>query len=973
MRKATGKVVSLVLALALVVTSFSSIAAFAATKTETGTATVDTNKDLYLANTNGKEYVEGTSPADKAKDKFFNLTEYIFNEENGVKLETYDHIIVDTDDFDKIEISQVTVSGDNILKVVKVTSNNKASYPDAEEDQYVVAVRDTKGTGKATLNVLFTADTDRGDDEITVRGSVKINVTLLDAKTPILAPGTPADGKGVGSFDGLQKNPNATDLKVGEKTGVSGTTATAVVLLPATKGSAIATYEEQTVYTKDEGKKSYGDSEDAYVISATGTRNYLHAVTEGAKQFTYGVTEPAVGNTIRLTVSSLKKVTGDKSKVTYEINKTVAQATVKVENKVVGDIKEIDVGDGEKHQNVNGKGTEETLMSKSKTYALLDDNSSYWDVTGATVVDESASLTITAGRVGDVTLNAGENTDSKTLTVNDGTVGNVVAKNAHVFLNGGSVTSVKMESNGSTSGYKGDVAVEGATLGEIKDAANVTVTSGKVTGAVSADTVSLSPANDEEPVSVGAVSAHDLTVDGTVAAAAAGAFKMTSAGKITLIGKNASVAGIDFDYRDGVLVFQNFAGTVPAPTKASFTGYSETGATINTNDDPDEDATNATVSGNLVIENINLDNGTVAFNGNVKVNNVGGGEATMVINAGALNVTESVATANTLKLADPADVVAGTVVYTAASEIADESSFVGYGFDMKLVSGTSTDALVVSKTYFSGLTMNKTEAKIVLNTSETFTASAYPAGTSLPEGAYIKFFLEGDENYVSGVDNGNGTATITAKKYDATFDVLNKATLTAQVYDQYDIQLEEYGEATCAITVIEKPEVSYISDTTDNVNVVAGGTYQFKITSVDGTVPQFAVAGDGSIFKLVAQSNEGNDYFFKVQAVGTVGQVCGVYVNKEATPVATLTVSADYTCDTTAVNVAVGATYQVKITANSMPTLAAGNSIYTVAFASQSGNDYFFKITATQNAKAGDAVGFYINGAPSAAFVATTV
>ena len=87
----------------------------------------------------------------------------------------------------------------------------------------------------------------------------------------------------------------------------------------------------------------------------------------------------------------------------------------------------------------------------------------------------------------------------------------------------------------------------------------------------------------------------------------------------------------------------------------------------------------------------------------------------------------------------------------------------------------------------------------------------------------------------------------------------------------------------------------------------------------------------------------------------------------------TLTVSADYTCDTTAVNVAVGATYQVKITANSMPTLAAGNSIYSVAFASQSGNDYFFKITATQNAKAGDVVGFYINGAPSAAFVATTV
>ena len=85
MRKATGKVVSLVLALALVVTSFSSIAAFAATKTETGTATVDTNKDLYLANTNGVDNpVEGS--------KYFNLTDWIFGD--NVSLETYDHIVL---------------------------------------------------------------------------------------------------------------------------------------------------------------------------------------------------------------------------------------------------------------------------------------------------------------------------------------------------------------------------------------------------------------------------------------------------------------------------------------------------------------------------------------------------------------------------------------------------------------------------------------------------------------------------------------------------------------------------------------------------------------------------------------------------------------------------------------------------------------------------------------------------------------
>ena len=951
MRKATGKVVSLVLALALVVTSFSSTLAFAATKTETGTATVDTNKDLYLANTNGVDKPEDGS-------KYFNLTDYIFND--GVKLETYDHIEINggNGDKDTIEISQVTVSGSSIVKVVKVNESNASQYEaaNAEDGDYIVSVRDAKGTGSATLNVLLTGKTtERGDDEVTVRGSVQIKLTLLDAKTPILVKGTSvAFGEEPDSIDGLQKNPNKYELDHdddAETDEVPATLATASVVKPVADGTAIASYDPQTVVEKNDNNTGY--EKDGYVVAATGTRSYIDV---SGNTITYGVTEPAVGNTVRLSVYSTKKVTTDDAPY-WTTDKTVTQGTSKVENKVVGPIASIDVGDSSKAI-VNDK--PDTLLSKSKTYAKVSDESDdkYWDVTGAEVVDEDAGLTITAGRVGDVTT-------VDDVTVNDGTVGTLSADGI-MNLDGGSVSVAKDAAT---------INVNGATVGEIKDATTVNVTAGKVTGAVSATDVSLSPLNDEEPVSVGAVKAVTLTVDGTNAAAAAASFfaketKENPDSSVALIGENASLGAVDFDYRNTVMTLNGFVGTVPAPTKGTFTGYEETGATLTTDS---EGETNATVSGNLAIANINLESGTVAFTGNVKVDNVGGSEATMVINAGALNITESVATSNTLKIADAADVAAGTVVYTAASEIADESSFVGYGYTVKVVSGKTTDAFVIDSISFSGLTMNKTEAKILLGTSETFTASAYPNGTTLPEGAYIKFFLDGDENYVSGVDNGNGTATITAKKYDATFDVLNKATLTAQVYDQYDIQLEEYGEATCAITVIEKPETTYVSDTTGNVNVVAGNTYQFKITSTNGAVPQFAVAGDGSIFKLVAQSNEGNDYFFKVQAVGTVGQVCGVYVNKEATPVATLTVAADYACDTTAVNVAVGATYQVKITANSMPTLAAGNSIYTVAFASQSGNDYFFKITATQNAKAGDAVGFYINGAPSAAFVATTV
>lgn len=933
MRKATGKVVSLVLALALVVTSFSSTFAFAATKTESGEASsID---DVYLVNLNGLEGDALAAAKAAGRDKF-NITEYV----TGETLETYDHIVLDD-----IDIYSVSVSGDNIIRVTK-----------DEDDVYTATVRDTKGTGKATVNVLFTGTTTlRGDEEITVRGSSKFTVTLLDAKTPILGAAgaagaeSKAAGEGVSSVSALQKNPqyvdSAYETVVEEK---AVTTAEAQVYLPvADTNSAKATYVAQDLQSAvTSGDKIY--ETDAYIVSASGTNNYLNVSDD---TITYGVANPAVGNSVRLSVYSTKETTVD-DQTKYTNNKTVGQATVKVENRVVGDFTEVAVGDGEKNSDkVNMK--ENVVRSKSKTYVKLADG--WWDVTGGDVESTNAGLvTVSGGKIGALT--------AASVTVEDGTVGDIEAATANIY--GGTTGDVDAD----------DVTVDGATVASVSDATNVTVNSGKVTGAVSGTTVTLDPTSDEDEVSVGAVTAKTLTVNGMLGKASAAGFTANAAeAALSVKGENATIGAIDFDYYSGTVNLVDFVGTVPAPAKATYTGYSETGVNLKSETEDSDNETKATVSGNLAIYTIELNAGSVTFAGNVKVNNVYGGEADMIINAGALNITESVATSNTLKIADAADVAAGTVVYTAASDIADENSFIGYGYTVKKVSGSSTDAFVIDSISFAGLTMNKTEAEILLGTSETFTASVYPNGTTMPEGAYIKFFLDGDENYISGVDNGNGTATIEAKKYDSDFDVLNKATLTAQVYDQYDIQLEEYGEATCAITVIEKPKTTYVSDTTGNVNVVAGGTYQFKITSTDGSVPQFAVAGDGSIFKLVAQSNEGNDYFFKVQAVGTVGQVCGVYVNKEATPVATLTVAADYACDTTAVNVAVGATYQVKITANSMPTLAAGNSIYSVAFASQSGNDYFFKITATQNAKAGDVVGFYINGAPSAAFVATTV
>lgn len=955
MRKATGKVVSLVLALALVITSFSATFASAA-KTESGTVNDAFSDTLYLANSNG------VTLTDETKQKEVDLTNLLLTE-NTPTLETYDHMFA-TD----LEIASISISGDNIIRVTKEANSDGT-------DHYIATIRDTKSAGTATLNVLYTGTTTdyRGDDTVNVRGSKAFKITVLDAATPILGDSTtPDDGEGVDEISDLQKNPadNTTDWseKTSDGKPITFATASVYTVAPATD-SAKAKYTrvQDLVKANESGKYDTSESayasmsDDSYIISVSGTNSQLVKIESGV--ITYGVANPAVGNTLRLTVSSVRNTADTDEDEIYVANKTVAQDTAKVLNKIVGAFTAVEAGDATKHQ--VGLSASTTTTSKSKLYVVIEVGSTeyWWDATGADLETSAASLEIPEGRVGNVSVNG----DSSTLTLTDVTAGEVSADT--VTINGGTVSKAS-----------GDVTInDGATVTTV-EGGNVTVNNGKVSGTVKGDAVTLAPLSDEDSASVGAVTADSLLLDGRNAKVSATSFTTANQGQsagqtsVTLRGDKATLGSIDVDYYQTSIVFDGFIGTISAPANARYTGFDETGATISSNDSDSDYVTKATVSGNVEIANIDLNSGAVTFNGStVKVNNVTGSEADFIINAGALNIVDSVATSNTLKIANAADVKVGTAVFKASSDIAEVDSFLTYGYSLKKVSSSSYDAFVIDAIEFAGLTLDQTSLQVVKGESAVVTASVYPAGTDLPENAVIAFYFNGDDSYVKGYKINDTQAEIVAVEYSADFDVLNKGTLTAVVEDEFGIELEEYGEATCEVEVVLSKPVTetYKSDTTGDVVVASGNTYQFKITSLNGQTPSVVLGSDG-VFELVGTSVEGSDYFFKFQAVGASGAATGVYVNGDA-KVATLYVDGNtgYTCDTTTVNVPAGGTYQVKITAASMPTLAAGNSIYTVAFASQEGNDYFFKITAT-SAQAGDVVGFYINGG-ARAFVATTV
>lgn len=159
----------------------------------------------------------------------------------------------------------------------------------------------------------------------------------------------------------------------------------------------------------------------------------------------------------------------------------------------------------------------------------------------------------------------------------------------------------------------------------------------------------------------------------------------------------------------------------------------------------------------------------------------------------------------------------------------------------------------------------------------------------------------------------------------------------------------------------------FVSDTTDDLTV--NGTYQFRITSLDGTIPFLTV--DNANFRVEFASQEGNDFFFKIHAQGAAGSTTVVSVNGVRLLTAIVGGSAaGVISDTTApFTVKKGETYQFRLTASERPSFAAGSASFTVEYAGQIGSDYFYKVYAAGNA--GDGCGFYINGEASPVAVAT--
>ena len=151
MNKTKSKVLSLILASAMVVSSFSSLNfASAATRTETGKLTID--NDSAPLNDDDELFLVSTDE----RSGLINIEDLL----GSVTLETYDHEEVTDAEFDKLS----HVSGDKILTVEK------------DDDDYKIRVK-ANAEGKEVVSVRYEGTYTRDDDkEYTVRGDKDITV-----------------------------------------------------------------------------------------------------------------------------------------------------------------------------------------------------------------------------------------------------------------------------------------------------------------------------------------------------------------------------------------------------------------------------------------------------------------------------------------------------------------------------------------------------------------------------------------------------------------------------------------------------------------------------------------------------------------------------------------------------------------------------------------------------------------------------
>lgn len=218
---------------------------------------------------------------------------------------------------------------------------------------------------------------------------------------------------------------------------------------------------------------------------------------------------------------------------------------------------------------------------------------------------------------------------------------------------------------------------------------------------------------------------------------------------------------------------------------------------------------------------------------------------------------------------------------------------------------------------------------------------------SLAKGASYQFKLTGASDFYAG---SSGAFTVTKLKTSGN-ESYYRITATGKVGDSAGFYMAAPGCVPLKVCAVTVAPVKITSDTNYDFELAAGGSYQFKITAPGVSSIQFN-AGSSGVIAPVLVKHTGNDFYYKITAVGNPGQQTGIYVSvpgQDAVKICAVTVaSVKITSDTNgAFSLAAGASYQFKITApgaSSVNFMAGSQGVVQTYFVRRSGSDFFFKV-----------------------------
>lgn len=882
MNKTKSKVLSLVLASAMIVSSFSSLNfASAATTREKGTVKGFEATTLYLVS---------SSTNDDLKVPLSDLI-------GTPDMETYDHEEAGAAEFDSVSYRDD--------KVVNVTKD--------KDGVAQLSVRNK--SGKGTLVVNYETEYDRDGKDVTVRASKEITVYVDKIGSEFVGEATEgitASGvaKRPGELSGAAVNDATLEIGVYKAEAKGDTDNEAKITANYTPVTLVKAADETTEIKVDKANKAFAENKADLLANITPSSGLVTVKTS----YQEALTTPGSEKDEKLAstgTATLELKLSDGEKDSFEDVKISVDKKIRAESGT-----EINKKGGSTYLTKTGTWDDDWKTSEMSKKA--------YSIKGYDVVAKG-SLTVTGGTVGNI---SGKTSD---ITVDGGNVGDV-SKVKSVTVRGGSVETIKDTSDDKD--VTESVTVEDGKVKDINtEGATVEVSGGTVTNSVIGETVTVDASDDDIDTSIGkditAKGDSDNDVEATVdigESSSDAALKIggTVKGIVNVYGGQADIAAIDADFGYTV-TFEDFTGKIGTIKNSE-------NAVINLNGE-----SKVSLKGKINADEIAIDEDSKLA---IEEGNIGtvSGDGVFAVPAGKLFIQDEL-TDITLQLTD--GLVAGETAFTSYSNSVDVDDFNTLGFDLDQKSASKdTDKFVIKNVKFAGVKFDKTELKIAKGYSDTVTVANYPSGTALPAGYSIEWDVDANDDYISVTTDGN-TATIKALDYNADLGIDNQGTITATVVDEDGTVVEDLLEATINVTAIEKQPSVVTLDTTKPVTVGIGAVYQYLAnSSVKGSV-MTATSSDTQI-ATVEPFNLADPRGYKFQVKGIAEGTATITTTDANGATATLTVNVvksvpvtgTLKADTTTYTFAPGAIYDVKFSTTgttAVPVVTVNGKVVSIA------------------------------------------